>query len=60
MNEPLVFETLRSIALADLFFRAFLGLGAKASITPLLCAEVSPKQLRGGLLINWQFFDACK
>ena len=35
-----------------------IGLGAKASITPLFCAEVSPSNLRGALLINWQLFDA--
>jgi hypothetical protein len=34
------------------------GLGAKASVTPLFCAEVSPSNLRGTLVINWQIFDA--
>lgn len=40
--------------------RAFLGLGlgAKASVTPLFCAEVSSSNLRGTLVINWQIFDA--
>lgn len=35
-----------------------LGLGAKASVTPVFGAEVSPSHLRGMLVMNWQLFDA--
>lgn len=35
-----------------------LGLGAKASVTPIFGAEVSPSHLRGMLVMNWQLFDA--
>lgn len=35
-----------------------LGLGAKASVTPIFGAEVSPSHLRGKLVMNWQLFDA--
>lgn len=34
------------------------GLGAKASVTPIYCAEVSPSHLRGALTMNWQVWDA--
>ena len=34
-----------------------LGLGAKASVTPIFGAEVSPSHLRGMLVMNWQLFD---
>ena len=43
-----------------LIWRAILGLGlgAKASVTPIFGAEVSPPHLRGKLVMNWQLFDA--
>ncbi|ETN38614.1 uncharacterized protein HMPREF1541_06651 [Cyphellophora europaea CBS 101466] len=43
-----------------LIWRALLGLGlgAKASVTPIFGAEISPNHLRGTLLMNWQLFDA--
>ncbi|KAF2647333.1 MFS general substrate transporter [Lophiostoma macrostomum CBS 122681] len=33
-------------------------MGAKASVTPIYGAEVSPAHLRGALVMNWQLFDA--
>ncbi|KAF2187274.1 MFS general substrate transporter [Zopfia rhizophila CBS 207.26] len=35
-----------------------LGMGAKASVVPIMGAEVSPPHLRGALVMNWQFMDA--
>lgn len=34
------------------------GMGSKASVTPVFAAEVSPGHLRGSLVMNWQLFDA--
>ncbi|KAJ9605872.1 hypothetical protein H2200_009721 [Cladophialophora chaetospira] len=44
----------------SLIWRAVLGLGigAKASVTPIFGAEISPSHLRGTLVMNWQLFDA--
>ncbi|KAH3933506.1 hypothetical protein HBI25_115120 [Parastagonospora nodorum] len=33
------------------------AMGAKASVTPIYGAEVSPPHLRGALVMNWQLFD---
>ena len=43
-----------------LVWRAFLGvgLGMKASVTPIFGAEVAPSHLRGMLVMNWQLFNA--
>ncbi|KAF2097983.1 general substrate transporter, partial [Rhizodiscina lignyota] len=40
--------------------RVVLGaaMGAKAAVTPIFGAEVSPKHLRGALVMNWQLFVA--
>ncbi|KAK5735834.1 hypothetical protein LTR17_007846 [Elasticomyces elasticus] len=40
--------------------RVFLGIGmgCKASVVPVLAAEVSPAHIRGSLVMNWQLFDA--
>ncbi|PYH43989.1 uncharacterized protein BP01DRAFT_358164 [Aspergillus saccharolyticus JOP 1030-1] len=35
-----------------------IGIGAKASIAPVLAAEVAAKNLRGRMLLLWQLFDA--
>ena len=35
-----------------------LGMGAKASVIPIMGAEVSPPHLRGALVMNWQLMDA--
>jgi MFS family permease len=35
-----------------------LGLGAKASVTPIFAAEISPAHLRGKLVMNWQLMVA--
>lgn len=35
-----------------------LGLGAKAAVTPIFGAEISPNHLRGTLVMNWQLMDA--
>jgi MFS family permease len=32
------------------------AMGAKASVTPIYGAEVSPTHLRGRLVMNWQLF----
>jgi MFS family permease len=34
-----------------------IGMGAKASVTPIWGAEVSPAHLRGSLVMNWQLLD---
>ena len=33
-------------------------MGSKASVIPIMGAEVSPPHLRGALVMNWQFMDA--
>ena len=33
-----------------------LGMGAKASVVPIMAAEISPPHLRGALVMNWQLF----
>ncbi|KAH9869803.1 hypothetical protein IAQ61_007016 [Plenodomus lingam] len=35
-----------------------IALGAKASITPIYSAELSPEHIRGAILANWQLADA--
>ncbi|KAK4957158.1 hypothetical protein LTR10_005116 [Elasticomyces elasticus] len=35
-----------------------IGMGCKASVVPVLAAEVSPAHIRGSLVMNWQLFDA--
>lgn len=35
-----------------------LGMGAKASVVPIMGAEVAPPHLRGALVMNWQLMDA--
>lgn len=35
-----------------------IGMGCKASVTPVFAAEVAPGHLRGSLVMNWQLFDA--
>ncbi|ETI25563.1 hypothetical protein G647_02337 [Cladophialophora carrionii CBS 160.54] len=34
------------------------GMGAKASVVPILLAESAPRSIRGTLVICWQLFDA--
>ena len=34
------------------------GMGCKASMTPVFAAEVAPAHIRGSLVMNWQLFDA--
>jgi len=34
-------------------------MGAKASVVPVMAAEISPSHMRGSLVMNWQLFDAC-
>lgn len=34
-----------------------IGMGTKASVTPIWGAEVSPAHLRGSLVMNWQLLD---
>ncbi|KAK5080924.1 hypothetical protein LTR05_008240 [Lithohypha guttulata] len=34
------------------------GLGAKACVTPLFAAEISPSHLRGAIVMSWQLFVA--
>ena len=33
-----------------------LGMGAKASVVPIMAAEIAPPHLRGALVMNWQLF----
>nr|POF12771.1 putative polyol transporter 3 [Quercus suber] len=35
-----------------------IGMGSKASVTPVFAAEIAPGHLRGSLVMNWQLFDA--
>ncbi|KAK4891169.1 hypothetical protein LTR27_010243 [Elasticomyces elasticus] len=35
-----------------------IGMGCKASVTPVYAAEISPAHIRGSLVMNWQLFDA--
>ncbi|KAK0867179.1 hypothetical protein LTS02_004346 [Friedmanniomyces endolithicus] len=35
-----------------------LGMGCKASVTPVLAAEIAPAHIRGSLVMNWQLFVA--
>nr|POF26310.1 myo-inositol transporter 2 [Quercus suber] len=35
-----------------------IGMGSKASVTPVFAAEIAPGHLRGSLVMNWQSFDA--
>ena len=35
-----------------------IGMGAKASVVPILAAESAPRYIRGTLVICWQLFDA--
>ncbi|KAF2859437.1 hypothetical protein K470DRAFT_282692 [Piedraia hortae CBS 480.64] len=35
-----------------------IGMGCKATVIPVMAAEISPAHLRGALVMNWQFFDA--
>lgn len=41
-------------------FRVLLGvgMGVKASVTPVFSAEIAPAHMRGALVMNWQCLDA--
>jgi MFS family permease len=36
-----------------------IGMGAKASVIPILIAETAPRKIRGSSVICWQLFDSC-